>query len=127
MQQTSPQYPGRTGYATGERTVTGVKQVNGKAVGSLVCGLLGLFLGVFVLPILLSVAAVLLGNSARREISTDPTQRGKGIAMTGIVLGWIVLALAALALLWFAIMFLLPYFGVTPEGGASGGPGTGGG
>jgi hypothetical protein len=59
---------------------------NGKAVGSLVCGILTFFTaGVTGLP------AVILGHSARSEIQRTG-ERGEGFAMTGLVLGWLSVA-----------------------------------
>ena len=58
---------------------------NGKAIASLVCGIAGLL----VLPVVLSVVALVLGYGARREIKERPGQSGDGQATAGIVLGWI--------------------------------------
>ncbi|GAA2511401.1 DUF1707 and DUF4190 domain-containing protein [Streptomyces longisporus] len=59
---------------------------NGKAVGSLVCGILTFFTaGLTGLP------AVILGHSARSEMQRTG-ERGEGLAMTGLVLGWLSVA-----------------------------------
>jgi predicted acyltransferase len=60
-------------------------QTNGKAVASLVCGIGGL---VF-LPIVLPIAALVLGYQARRELRERPSEGGAGLATAGVVLGWI--------------------------------------
>jgi hypothetical protein len=63
---------------------------NGLAVGSFVCGLLQLFtFGLTAIP------AVILGHNARRQIR-QTGQRGDGLAVTGLVLGWLGLAMFAL-------------------------------
>jgi Domain of unknown function (DUF4190)/Domain of unknown function (DUF1707) len=63
---------------------------NGLAVGSFVCGLLQLFtFGLTAIP------AVILGHNARRQIR-QTGQRGDGLAVTGLVLGWLGLALFTL-------------------------------
>jgi hypothetical protein len=55
---------------------------NGKAVGSMVCGLL-----TFVTAGLTGLPAVVLGHMARGEIRRSG-ERGEGFALTGLVLGW---------------------------------------
>ena len=60
-----------------------VPPTNGKAVGSLVCGLL-------IVPTLglTGIPAVILGHTARAEIQrTD--EGGDGLALTGLVFGWL--------------------------------------
>ena len=71
-----------------------VQPTNGKAVGSLVCGLLTVpTMGLTGIP------AVILGHTARAEIRrTD--EGGDGFALTGLVFGW-------LALTGWTLMLLL--------------------
>lgn len=61
-------------------------RTNGKAVGAAVCGLL-------CLPAfgLTGIPAVILGHSARTEIERTG-ERGDGLALTGLVLGWLSIA-----------------------------------
>ncbi|WP_425579601.1 DUF1707 and DUF4190 domain-containing protein [Streptomyces coacervatus] len=59
---------------------------NGKAVGSMICGLLTLFTAG-----LTGIPAVILGHSARSEMQRTG-ERGEGLAMTGLVLGWLSVA-----------------------------------
>ncbi|MGW0830807.1 DUF1707 and DUF4190 domain-containing protein [Streptomyces prunicolor] len=71
-----------------------VPPTNGKAVGSLVCGLL-------IVPTLglTGIPAVILGHTARAEIQrTD--ENGDGLALTGLIFGW-------LAVTGWALMLLL--------------------
>jgi len=72
--------------------------VNGMAVASLV---LGLFCWCFFVP---GILAVIFGNLALGKIATsDGRQKGRGMAIAGIVLGWISIAvLAGLAIAWLA-------------------------
>lgn len=64
---------------------------SGMAIASLVLGIGGLT----VLPLLGSIAAIILGYMARRDIRQRPDQlTGDGLALAGIVLGWISVALA---------------------------------
>jgi hypothetical protein len=59
---------------------------NSKAVGSMVCGVLTVMtVGLTGIP------AVLLGHSARAEIQRTG-ERGDGLAMAGLVLGWLSIA-----------------------------------
>lgn len=59
---------------------------NGKAVGSMVCGILTFFTAG-----LTGIPAVVLGHSARSEMQRTG-ERGEGLAMTGLVLGWLSVA-----------------------------------
>lgn len=66
---------------------------NKKAIWSLVTGILGvLCCGI------LSVIAIILGNSAKREIA-QTREAGAGLATAGVVLGWIGIALLMLNLI----------------------------
>ena len=56
-----------------------VTPTNGLAIGSLVCGLLGA-----------AAPAVILGHLARGQIRRTG-ERGDGMAIAGLVLGWIVI------------------------------------
>lgn len=82
---------------------------NSLAVASLVCGLAEIpTLGVTALP------AVILGNMARRQIR-ETGERGDGLAVAGLVLGWIVVACFLSAVLAVMIWLMLP-----PAPGTSG-------
>ncbi len=66
---------------------------NGFAVAALVCGIAVLCTG-----ILGGVLAVVFGNVALSRIdAAQGAERGKALAITGIVLGWIAIALTAVA------------------------------
>jgi uncharacterized membrane protein len=70
---------------------------NGKAVGSMVCGVLTtMTMGLTGIP------AVILGHSARAEIRRTG-QGGDGFAMAGLILGWLSVAGWAVIL---AVLFL---------------------
>jgi uncharacterized protein DUF4190/uncharacterized protein DUF1707 len=76
--------------------------VNSLAVASLVCGLAELpTLGLTALP------AVVLGIRARQQIR-ETGQRGEGLAVAGLVLGWIAISLFFGAVLTVIIWLLLP-------------------
>jgi len=58
------------------------RRTSGLAIGSLMCAIFGWGPG--------SIAAVILGHVALREIRRDPLRiKGKRLATTGIVLGWL--------------------------------------
>ncbi|MEV5009709.1 DUF1707 and DUF4190 domain-containing protein [Streptomyces sp. NPDC055692] len=59
---------------------------NGKAVGSLVCGVLTLMTGG-----LTGLPAVVLGHTARAEMRRNG-EGGDGLALAGLVLGWLSVA-----------------------------------
>jgi hypothetical protein len=71
------------------------------AIASLVCGLASLTVTpLFVLQIL----AVIFGHRALRQIGQDPdAQRGRGMALTGLVVGYVTIAVAVLFWVMFAI------------------------
>lgn len=65
------------------------------SVAAMILGVVG-----FVIPILPSALALLLGYPARKKIRADPYLRGDGMALTAIILGWVALGLYVLALLF---------------------------
>jgi uncharacterized membrane protein len=66
------------------------QRTNGMAVASLVLGIL--FCG-----LITAILAVIFGNLALGQIdASQGTQKGRGLAIAGIVLGWIGIALLAI-------------------------------
>jgi uncharacterized protein DUF4190 len=64
---------------------------SGKALAALICGVVGLFL----IPLLAPIAAIVLGRSAQREMrEARGGLAGWGMAQAGIVMGWIGIAIA---------------------------------
>jgi hypothetical protein len=87
---------------------------SGLAIASLVLGIGGLT----ILPLLGSIAAIILGYMARSDIRQRPGEvSGEGLALAGIVLGWISVGLAVLGLV------LVGALGVCGICGAFGGGG----
>jgi hypothetical protein len=82
---------------------TATQPLSKKALVSAVLGVLGLSGFLFAAAII----AIVLGNSAKREIETTG-KRGKGVAIMGIVLGWMGIAVA-----FFLLSLLLLTDGVT--------------
>jgi hypothetical protein len=69
---------------------------SGLAIASLVLGIGGLTL----LPLIGSIAAIILGYMARSDIRKRPGEvTGDGLAMAGLVMGWIAVGLSILGLL----------------------------
>lgn len=65
---------------------------SGKALASLICGVLGLF----VIPLLAPIAAIVLGRMAQRDMrEARGGLAGWGMAQAGIVMGFIGVAIAA--------------------------------
>jgi hypothetical protein len=68
-------------------------------------------IGIFILPIILSVIAIIFGWVALNDIDRNPALGGKGIAVAGIVLGVIGLIIGIIGIVvaaaynWF-IFFL---------------------
>lgn len=85
-------------------------QTNSLAVISLVMGLLGLSF----LPLLGSIAAVIVGPMARKEIANSGgAQGGDGLATAGVVLGWIGIALGVIGLCLAVLALLIALFGIS--------------
>jgi uncharacterized membrane protein len=84
--------------------------VNGLAVASLICGLAEIpTLGLSALP------AVILGTRARHQIRRTG-QRGDGLAVAGLILGWTAIRL------FFAAIIIMMIWLALPPGPGSGGP-----
>jgi uncharacterized membrane protein len=76
--------------------------INSLAVASLMCGIAEIpTLGVSAVP------AVILGSMARRQIR-ETGERGEGLAVAGLILGWLVFACFFAAVLGIMIWLMLP-------------------
>ena len=84
------------------------RRTSGSAIASLVCGIAAFG----PIPVIGSVAALVLGYSARKEIERTPGLEGEGFATAGIILGWIGVAVGVLG------VFLL--IGLLADAGGSG-------
>lgn len=75
------------------------------AIISLISGVLGLTL----LPVIGSIAAVITGFIARREIrESGGALGGDGLATAGMILGWIGVGLTVVGLCVVGVVFALP-------------------
>ena len=81
----------------------GAQQSSGKAVTSLVLGILGIVM----CPFIPSILALVFGYSGRKEIDNSGGQLGnRGLATAGIVLGWIGVVFYGALILLFVILAL---------------------
>jgi hypothetical protein len=71
-------------------------RTSGLAIASLACSLLG---PVFCIP------AIICGHLALRRIGDEPTLRGRGIAIAGLVIGYIMLGISLTIMALFSLLF----------------------
>ncbi len=75
---------------------------NGKAIASMVLGILGLVMGWVIGPfaMIFTILALVFGFQGRREIrASGGTQGGEGMATAGITMGWIGIAFFVLLII----------------------------
>jgi hypothetical protein len=91
----APEYDEAAAAAAPPYAQAEARRKPGKAVASLVCGIISLFL----LGPILGVVAIVLGVLARKEIAANPNLDGAGLALAGIITGAIgaVLAIVLIA------------------------------
>lgn len=70
-----------------------------KAIASLVLALIGALFGLGVLPLACSIAGIVQGVRARKEIRSNPALKGEHMAAVGIAIG-------AVALLLYVALFV---------------------
>ncbi len=78
------------------------------AITSLILSILGLLP---VLPLIGSIAGIITGSIARKEIRNQPeVYSGEGTAKAGVILGWVGVGLAVLVLLVMCagLLFFIP-------------------
>lgn len=98
-QQQPPQYA-QGGYGYGGYPPVPGRPTNTMAIVSLVAGICGLT----VVPFLGSIAAVITGPMAKRQIA-ETGEEGTSFATWGLILGWIGIALGVLGVLFFLLVF----------------------
>jgi hypothetical protein len=88
-----------------EKVSLGKRRTSGKAVASLVLGILSLVASFFCVGLITSFLAMVLGYSALLDIKRSHSLNGKGLAQAGLILGAITMAIAvvifALAMLGY--------------------------
>ena len=105
----APESPGQAQTAAGQPGFYpaggGGQESSGKSVAALVSGILGLTLCPILIP---SIAAVVLGYSARNEIDASGGRIGnRGLAIAGIILGWIGIAFFVLGILLVIVLVII--------------------
>ena len=60
-----------------------VRKTNGAAIASLVCSLIG----IFIMAIPLGTGSICFGAAALKHMKVFPNEKGKGLAIAGIVIG----------------------------------------
>ncbi len=99
----APAYvPGAAPYAV--RRAATAPETNGKALASLICGITGFF---FYFP---AIAAIILGHISLGEIKrSQGNAGGRGLAISGLVMGYLVGLLVPAALILAAmVLYLTP-------------------
>ncbi len=75
-------------------------KTSGKAIGSLVCSCIG----IFVCGIILGIVGIVLGRSAIAEIdASGGTIGGRGLAQAGIIVGVIALVLSVIVIILYGL------------------------
>lgn len=82
------------------------RPTSGLAITSLICGIAGVVLVWAIIPVLASIAAVITGHMALGQTRRDPAVGGRGMAITGLILGYATIAIAAFTLIGIIISFL---------------------
>lgn len=104
---------GHPGYAA--PAYAPARPTNGLAVTAMVCGIAGLVLGIFIIPLLASVAAVITGHMALSQLKRSPQVNGRGMAITGLILGYIGAAFIALTIFgWLLSLLFIGSIGFLP-------------
>ncbi len=94
-----PAAPG-TPVAAWQNVPAGPQQTDGKAVGSLVCGIFAITF----IPILAAIPAVILGHMSRSEIKKSMGRlKGEGMALAGLIMGYMSVAVLPFILIIAAI------------------------
>jgi hypothetical protein len=93
---------------------------HGKATTSLVLGICGIAL----MPLILSIPALVIGYQARREIdASDGAYGGRGQAVAGIVLGWVGVLLGLAIVAFFVFVLAIDTDFLDDDSGFQVGPG----
>ncbi len=123
----APGYPARgaSGYApTGYgyaapgygAPVYAARPTNGLATAAMICGIVGFVfswaIAAIVVPVLVSITAVVLGHISLRQIKRNPALGGRGMALTGLILGYIPIAFSIL-LLGFVVLMMIAFGAAT--------------
>jgi hypothetical protein len=99
-------------FRTGKTPGSGLANVNGVGVASLVVAILS-FIALPLAPLSLAggIVALVLGYRSRKQVDrSQGREGGRGLAVAGIVLGWIVVLAAVLILvLLVGVLVMVPF------------------
>jgi len=94
----APQYPQAPGYPYGGYPV---QKTNTLAILSLIGSILGF---VWILPIVGSLAGAIMGHISLGQLKQSG-EKGRGLALAGVIVGWVGLGLLILGVLAFFAIF----------------------
>ncbi|MGM7665942.1 DUF4190 domain-containing protein [Microbacterium sp. A93] len=107
-------YSGGQPYAAGQPYAT-ARPTSGLAVASLVTGIGGIVLSFAFVTLLASIVAVITGHMALKQLRQNPALGGRGLAITGLILGYIgAVILAITVLIGVFSLFLIGSVGFLP-------------
>lgn len=78
------------------------KHTEGFAIASLTCGIVGLF----AVPIVGSILAIVFASTARKRIAQDSNLTGADMARAGMIIGWIGVVLGIVGVLFLIALGL---------------------
>ncbi|MGM7697019.1 DUF4190 domain-containing protein [Microbacterium sp. A84] len=114
QQQQQQPYAGAQPYAAGQPYAT-ARPTSGLAVASLVTGIAGILLSFAFVTLLASIVAVITGHMALKQLRQNPALGGRGLAITGLILGYIgAVILAITVLIGVFSLFLIGSVGFLP-------------
>jgi hypothetical protein len=91
------------GYTPGAMAYAGIR-TDGLAIGSLICGIVGIVCFFVCLGIVFGPAAAIMGFISRQRIaSSGGTLGGGGLALAGLILGVVGFFLSAAVVLFFVL------------------------
>lgn len=79
---------------------------SGLAVASLITGIAGIVLSFAVFPLLASIAAVITGHMALKQIRQNSAVGGRGMAIAGLILGYVGVGILALTIIVTVFSFI---------------------
>jgi uncharacterized protein DUF4190 len=80
-------------------------RLEGYAVASIVCAVAGLV----ALPVVGPVLGIVFGKRALRNIETDPSLEGAGLAQAGVIVGWVGLLVSLVVIAAILVVFAPVY------------------
>ncbi|MGW8483660.1 DUF4190 domain-containing protein [Microbacterium sp. NPDC055903] len=107
------QAPAAPGYpAPAYPAYAAARPTNGLALATLICGIAGIVFSwlifAIIVPIFISLAAVVMGHISLSQIKRNPALGGRGMALTGLILGYVPIAISIILLL-FGILAIVAF------------------